>query len=305
MTTERGLLGWFITLVAVCAAGSFPAVAGTEMGQYPAGAFGQMKVGILPPPGFVLENGTLAYTAKEFVNGDGSKQDLETTVLVNRTLGMWVTDKKVLGADFAMAAAIPFGNFAAPRPQPGEREALGLGDIYLQPLTLGWHRAPFHVTASYGAFAPTGRYEFGRNDNTGRGFWSHLLTLGGTYLQDAPRPWHFTLQGRYEIPMEIQGTDIRPGQAFLIEYGVGKQISDRIDLGLVGYGAWQTTDIKGSDFKGDPRNYRYMGLGPEIQFKAIQRKDWLLMVTLRSYFDFDVRNAPRGNLTILSIAAAF
>ena len=127
MTTERGLLGWFITLVAVCAAGSFPAVAGTEMGQYPAGAFGQMKVGILPPPGFVLENGTLAYTAKEFVNGDGSKQDLETTVLVNRTLGMWVTDKKVLGADFAMAAAIPFGNFAAPRPQPGEREALGLG----------------------------------------------------------------------------------------------------------------------------------------------------------------------------------
>ena len=83
------------------------ALAATEMGQYPAGAFGQMKVGILPPPGFVLENGTLAYTAREFVNGDGTTQELDTTVLVNRTLGMWTTDWKLLGADFAVAAAIP------------------------------------------------------------------------------------------------------------------------------------------------------------------------------------------------------
>lgn len=280
-------------------------LAGTEMGQYPAGAFGQMKVGILQPPGFVMENGTLAYTAREFVNGDGTKQDLNTTVLVNRTLGMWVTDREILGADFAMAAAIPFGNFAAPRPQPGDRKALGMGDLYLQPITLGWHSDKFHVTASYGAFAPTGRFEYGSNDNTGRGFWSHLLTLGGTYVQQAPNPWHVTLQGRYEIPGEIKGTDIRPGRAFLTEYGIGKQINDRVDIGVVGYGAWQVSDIRGNDFQGDSSRYRYLGIGPEIQVKAFQGKDWQLMTTLRSYFDFDVRNAPRGNLTILSIAAAF
>ncbi len=292
--------GWCASALVV------PSFAATEMGQYPGGAFGQMKAAILPPPGFVIENGTLAYTASEFVEGDGNSKDLDVTMVVNRTLGLWTTDWDLLGADLAVAISIPFGNLAAPRPQPGEKTAIGLGDIYLQPLTLGWHEEPWHVTFSYGVFAPTGRFTFGRRDNTGRGFWSHLLTVGGTYFQaQSPRPWHVTVQGRYEIPMEIKDSNIRPGQAFLIEYGVGKQVSKIIDVGIVGYGAWQTTDIKGSDFKGDPTKYRYLGIGPEIQIKAIQRPSWMMGVSIRSYFDFDVRNSARGNLTILSVSAVF
>jgi hypothetical protein len=51
-----------------------------------------------------------------------------------------------------MAAAVPFGNFAAPRPQPGERESPGLGYVYLQPLT---HRGG---VLSGGSFANPPQY---------------------------------------------------------------------------------------------------------------------------------------------------
>lgn len=265
----------------------------------------EMKVGINPPPGFVLENGTLMYFAREFVDGSGNSQDFDMNVVVNRTLGLWTTNLKLLGADYSVAAAIPLGNFAAPRPEPGDKQALGLGDIYLQPFTLGWHQEAFHVTAAYGVFAPTGRFTPGAKDNTGRGFWSNLLTVGTTYLQEAERPWHFTLQGRYEIPMEIRDTNITPGQAFVVEYGVGKQIHNIVDLGVVGYGAMQTTDISGSDFTGDPAKYQYFGIGPEIQVVAVNRPGWKMAVLLRSYFDFHVKNAPQGNFTVLSFGFVF
>ncbi len=95
-------------------------VAATEYGQYPAGAFGQMKVAALPADGVtIIENGTLVYNAREFVSGNGSSQNFDTRVIANRTLGMHTTSLELFGADYAFAAAIPFGNFAAPRPLPG------------------------------------------------------------------------------------------------------------------------------------------------------------------------------------------
>ena len=44
-----------------------PVVAQTELGHYGGGAGGQMKVAVLPPPGFVVENGTLGFFASEFI----------------------------------------------------------------------------------------------------------------------------------------------------------------------------------------------------------------------------------------------
>ncbi len=278
----------------------------TEYGQYPAGAFGQMKVAVVPPEGTtVMENGTLIYSASKFVDGDGVERDFETSVVANRTLGMKTTSLDIFGADYAFAGAIPFGNFAAPRPLPGDQESLGLGDVYLQPITLGWHSPAWHTAAAYGIFAPTGRFEYGARDNTGRGFWSHLFTLGVTYIEPSENPWNFTIQGRYEVPMEIEGSDVTPGQAFVAEYSIGKQITDNLDIGYVGYGVKQTTDIEGADFNGDPTRYQYFGNGIEAQYQAVKKETWGMLVSLRSYWESNVKNAPKGNFTVVSLAFAF
>jgi len=300
---------WFHTALISCLLASIGfncSFAQTEYGQYPAGAFGQMKVAVVPPEGpTIVENGTLIYSASEFVDGDGNKQNFDTRVVANRTLAMKTTSLDILGADYAYAAAIPFGNFAAPRPLPGDEKALGLGDIYLQPLTLGWHSREWHTAAAYGLFVPTGRFTYGAKDNTGRGFWSHLVTLGVTYIEQKERPWNFTLQGRYEIPMEIDGTDITPGQSFITEYSIGKNISNTVELGFVGYAVKQATDIDGSDFNGDPSRYRYFGNGLELQYLAVEKDTWSMTMSLRSYWESNVRNAPQGNFSIVSFGFVY
>ena len=114
------------------------------------------------------------------------------------------------------------------------------------------------------------------------------------------RPWHFTLRARYEIPNEIDGSDITPGEAFYLEYGVGKKVSERVDVGLVGHWTRQVGDISGSDFTGDPTKYRIAAIGPEVQWLALQRANWALAIQFRAYFDVSVRNAPKGDAVILS-----
>ena len=303
MSITKTYINLFIVFVMFFA--SKASVAATEYGQYPAGAFGQMKVAALPADGVtIIENGTLVYNAREFVSGDGSSQNFDTRVIANRTLGMHTTSLELFGADYAFAAAIPFGNFAAPRPLPGDEEALGLGDVYLQPFTLGWHEAEWNTTASYGVFAPTGRFTYGARDNTGRGFWSHLFTLGVTYIEENDKPWNFTLQGRYEIPTNIEGTDIVPGNAFVIEYSAGKSVTSKIDLGIVGYATRQTTEISGNDFNGDSTKYEYYGTGLELQYSAVTKPTWSMLISLRTYFEYNVTNAPKGNFSVISLAFA-
>ncbi len=123
-----------------------------------------------------------------------------------------------------------------------------------------------------------------------------------TWLPDRDLPWHVSVQGRYEIPTERHGSDVTPGQVVYLEYGVGKKVSQRVDLGVVGYGTWQVSDITGSDFTGDPTKYRFAAIGPEVQWHAVQQPNWNLAIQFRTYFDFTVLNAPQGISTILSFA---
>ena len=87
---------------------------------------------------------------------------------------------------------------------------------------------------------------------------------------------------------------------FYLEYGVGKKISERVDVGIVGHWTRQVGDITGSDFTGDPAKFRIAAVGPEVQWLALQRPDWALAIQLRAYFDVSVRNAPKGTAAILS-----
>jgi len=50
-----------------------------------------------------------------------------------------------------------------------------IGDLYLQPINLGWHTRRFEFMAGLGTFVPTGRYEFESDGNTGLGMWAFEL----------------------------------------------------------------------------------------------------------------------------------
>ena len=80
-------------------------------------------------------------------------------------LFIYVTHKKVLGANYGMMTAMPFANATLEAPGFGFDSDVGEGpaDLYVVPLQLGWHMPRADVISAFGLFAPTGRYTAGAN----------------------------------------------------------------------------------------------------------------------------------------------
>ena len=267
---------------------------------YAPGAVGQMKAPITPPPGFYLENGTLLFFSNEFVDNEGNSTSSELNVIANRTQFIWNTGVKILDGDYFVVAVVPFSNLA-PRVSGNQVPAVGIGDIVLQPVGIGWHFQDFHVTASYTLFTPTGRFKAGGQSNTGRGTWSNLFSVGVGYLSPDKLPWNAMVQARYEIPGTQSGTRITPGQALILEYGAGKAVSDTVTLGVVGYATWQTTDQKERGSQVNRNRYQNFGVGPEIQ---VEVPDWNMTFSGRVYFDYGARNINQGTFGVVSFTFA-
>jgi hypothetical protein len=106
-------------------------------GNYAPGAFTGIKGALQPPAGtFVIENGTLFYATRDFVNSSGDSLPIDTvSALANRTVIGYVTDFQILGGDYFPAVILPFANVAL-RPEPGSKKDFQFGDMILQPFAL-------------------------------------------------------------------------------------------------------------------------------------------------------------------------
>src|SRR5258708_10141409 len=94
----------------------------------------------------------------------------------------WVSKKKILGANYALAALLPISNSSISSPTLG---AIGGGggfsDSFYQPLTLGWHFKRADIQAAYGFFAPNGRFTAGASNNTCTGYLTNCPTSCVTF----------------------------------------------------------------------------------------------------------------------------
>ncbi len=295
------------TLLGLCVAFGTASVALAQSlipGNYPPGGFTSSRANIQAPPNtWVIENGTLSYQTREFVDGDGNTSTTGTVdVLVNRTLIGRVLDFQILGGDYFPAIVIPFAN-APTRPEPGSKKDFQVGDIVLQPVGLGWHNNEWHSSVSWNVFTPTGKFTAGESNNVGKGLTSHMFTGGVSWLQDAPLPWAATATLRYEVFGRQETTDIKPGQVMTLELGVGKEIAEGFDIGLLGYASGQITSEQGSAPGTDTTKYRTMALGPEVTWRPASLPGAIL--NFRYYHEFDSVNTSRGNLAVLSLGYAF
>lgn len=291
-----GLLTWV---------GAAPAHAQTPIpGNYAPNAFTGMKGAILPPPGTaVIENGTLFYRTREFVDGEGNTIETSASnALANRTILGYVFDFEILGANYMPAAIFVFTNQLL-RPVPNSEKDFQVGDWILQPLALGWHGKEWHGSVGYNLWLPTGRFEAGASNNTGKGLWSHLLFGGVTWLQADSRPWAATAHVRYEFFGRQETTDIRPGQVMTVELSGGKEVLNGFDLGIVGFASFQTTEEDGSPPETDTTRYRFFGAGPEINWRPTFLPGF--QAGLRASWDFGGRNSSQGFFSILHFLYAF
>ncbi len=264
-------------------------------GHYPAGAEG-IKGASLPPPGVYFRDYNFFYTADRFADGP---PDFGVFAYVNAPRMIWMTDWKILGANYGMDAIVPFG-YLDWEVMGVHHSYFGLGDIQIEPLLLSWHFKQFDLSGGYAVLAPTGDYSTGRPDMLAKGFWSHMLTLGGTWYPDAEKTWALSLLNRYEFCQEQEQTHTDPGQVFTIEWGLSKSLTKTVDVGAIGFYQQQVT--KDSGLMATTKLDRIVGVGPEID--AVWPKLGLI-TSLRYAYEFAATERPEGHLITLTLTRRF
>jgi hypothetical protein len=260
-------------------------------GVYPLG-LSAINSGVSAAPGLTYNNSFLFYARDEQKGGDG--EVLATgaqAVLLDMNTVLWAGSQEIaaLGnARFSLAATIPIANNSLSSSTQGAISAGGgLGDVYLQPAILGWHQDIVDIRAIVGVLAPTGKFNAGAKDNVGNGYWTPVIASGQTFYMSQDKATTISAFEMYEFHTTQSGTGIRPGETFDLDYSVMRAFpimtESRLQVGVVGYGAWQTTAKTGPGITPIEEAQRYrvnaVGVGMNLLL-PVQR----VTLSLR-YFD--------------------
>jgi hypothetical protein len=138
----------------------------------------------------------------------------------------------------------------------------------------------------FGFLAPTGRFNAGASDNVGNGYWTPVFAAGETLYLSADRATTLSAFEMYEFHGTQSGTHVRPGETLDLDYSLMRAITlpdSRLQVGLIGYGAWQTTAKTGPGITPaqEAQRYRVNAFGAGLNLVWPARK-----VTLSfKYFD--------------------
>lgn len=194
-----------------------------------------------------------------------------------------------------------------------------VGDIFVQPLWVGWASSHWETSFAYGAYAPTGKYNAGvaslrlagvtvsgiAINNVGLGFWEHQLQGAFAWYPWADKRTALSLAETYEINEHQEGTGLTPGSDFTLNWGISQYVplrSDRkllLEIGPAGYCSWQTSYDYGSGV--DPTN-NYLSKVYAAGFQAgLTYVPWKTSLNLRYSSEFGAIARFQGEMVSGSI----
>ena len=242
---------------------------GQQKGQYVPGQYG-LNAGpaLLPAPGFTFANMDLNYSA------DTLKNSIAVAVPVTGNYSFWSVEnmffyapnKKILGGQFTSMASLNLANASLTAEIPSTQLGVagggeGITDTWVQPVNLGWHLPRVDTWVGYAFVAPTGSYSPGSSSNNGSGYWGNNFCSGTTFYVTKNKATQMNLATNWEFHGTKRETNIIPGQAFTMEWGVGqiiplkKDLSRLAQLGVIGYDQWQVSANQGAT-----RNFPYYSM---------------------------------------------
>ena len=210
-----------------------------------------IKGASLPPPGIYLRDYNVFYVADTVNDAGGNKigaADPQALIYANVPRLLWITDQQLLGGFLGVDALLPLQYTDLEVNTPGGRfnsSTFGIGDFFAEG-TWSKHIQHFDFSLAYGIWAPTGDSAPGLTTRAGLGYWTHMLTAGATWYIDADKKWAVSALNRYEFNHEKDDTDITPGQAYTLEWGVSRTLGQTVDLGVVGYYQQKVTTDSGT-----------------------------------------------------------
>jgi hypothetical protein len=281
-------------------------------GVYPLG-LSAINSGVSAAPGLTYNNSFLFYARDEQVGGNGEVLATgQQAVLLDMNTFLWASKEQItaLGdARFSWAATIPIANNSLSSSSQGAISGGGgLGDAYFQPVILGWQMERADIRGIVGVLAPTGKFNAGAKDNVGNGYWTPVIAAGETFYLSADRSTTLSLFEMYEFHTTQAGTHIRPGETFDLDYSVMRAFpfheESRLQLGVIGYGARQTTARTGPGITPveAAQRYRVNGIGAGMNLLLPTQK---VTLSLKYFDEFSNRWTYQGYSLQISAGVAF
>ena len=324
MPTAKLLTRVVVVLIALFTTIVFAPTLRAEEGgasHYQPGSQGDFAMALIGPRGFYLRSDLMLLRGRihRVTLGDRVYTSAKQTALVDVLKGIYMGGRAFRGSRWGAALSLPVvfqarASGEAAVPVAGSREGTrsGLGDVSLTPF-MNWKRGDHHLTTALNIYAPTGAYSKDRMINLGRNYWSFDPTVSYTWL-DSKRGHEFSAIAGFMFNTENQATEYRSGNAFHFDFTVAQRFSERLAVGLVGYGYLQATDDSGplldrantvlqglglkrlGGFRGEA-----FGIGPAISYTAsLGSRD--VTFILKGMTDLHKKNRFQSDTIMLSVA---
>ncbi len=281
-------------------------------GVYPVG-MNATNSGVTPEAGITYSNLFVFFSRDEEKGPNGEIVATgQNSILMDLNTFVWVSKKEIGflgGAVFSASATLPIANNSLTSDIQGPISGGGgFADSYYQPFILGWRKQRVAIRAIYGFLAPTGRFSAGSNTNVGSGYWTSVVASGQTIYLDSSKATAFSAFEMYEFHGTQEGTMVHPGQTLNLDYSLTHtfpvQSNLRLQLGLVGYGQWQTTDKQGPSVSPEQAaaHYKVNALGFAANALLPERK---VSVGVKYFHEFECRSTYQGYTLQISAAITF
>jgi hypothetical protein len=311
---KRGLIPKWVTIAGLVAAVCAFAVTGQGQvrGVYPVG-MSATNSGVTPEAGITYANVFILYARDELKGPSGEILATgQNSVMMDLNSFVWVSKKAVRrlgGPVLSVSATLPIANNSLASDAQGPLSGGGgFADSYYQPFILGWRTKRADIRAIYGFLAPTGRFNAASNNNVGAGYWTQAVSAGETFYLTKNKATAVSAFEMYEFHGTQQGTNIHPGQNFNLDYSLTQvfQLPENLhlQLGLVGYGLWQTTDKAGPNFTPAQAasHYRVNALGFATNMILPMRK---VSLGIKYFREFEALSTFQGYSLLISGSITF
>jgi hypothetical protein len=242
--------------------------------------------------------------------------DAHATCYADTLFGVYQTPLRLLGGQYAVAAALPFlwldvKGTVVPRSGPSVNKsdsASGLGDITLYPFMLGWTNAlDMKYDVRFGIYAPSGDYTVGKLANTGRNYWTFEPAVSWSWLSTKIGT-EVTLFAGLDFNTENTATDYKSGTSFHLDGTVAQHLPIG-SFGIIGVGANaffydQISGDSGTGAKLGSFEGRTAGVGPVVSFiKKIGNSD--LAAELKWLPELNVNKRLKGDTVWFKVGLVF
>jgi hypothetical protein len=288
---------------------SMPVMA-QERGQYIPG-FSGLNSGIQAPEGFSYVNIFTWYPSSTFKDQNGNKAPInfDLDLIADFNLVTYTTKAKFLGANYGMSFGVPIVNTPISLPRLGLGiSPTGIGDIYVEPLNLGWKGKKADTKFAYGFIAPTGKFG-AASDTTTTDYWGHQITIASTIYLSPNKLTQASISTNWEFHQKKRHEDLKVGNNMTLEGGVGKiwvknQGKQLIQAGIVGYAEFQLTNDSGTAVPplAAGNKDRVFALGPEFGV-ILPPKKFSFFVRLLP--EFGARNRTQGVTVMAGLVKSF